>query len=116
MPLPAHSDGGRTVWVLAFPGMLRQWLLQAVLSHPRRARVVWASPAAVWAEELADRAARRRIRRRRLWPSEAAPLLAWTAEVLRSGWLQPLPADLMPLLRPSRSRSAAHRHLFHPEG
>jgi hypothetical protein len=91
------------VWVLAFPGMLRQRLLQAVLSRPRRARVVWASPAAVWAEELADRAARRRIRRCRLWPSEAAPLLAWTAEVLRSGWLQPLPADLMPLLRPSRS-------------
>jgi hypothetical protein len=48
-------------------------------------------PAAVWAEELADRAARRRIRRCRLWPSEAAPLLAWTAEVLRSGRLKPLP-------------------------
>jgi hypothetical protein len=31
------------VWILAFPGMLHQRLLQAVLSRPRRARVVWAS-------------------------------------------------------------------------
>jgi hypothetical protein len=128
-PLPRSSVGGGgpagLLWVGRIPPTERPWGIRARAyavacafrwwphglgpGLPGDAAPVAAAgrpeppPAAVWAEELADRTARRRIRRCRLWPSEAAPLLAWTAEVLRSGRLQPLPADLMPLLKPSRS-------------
>mgnify|MGYP000278611412 CR=1 FL=1 len=95
--------GGIPVWILTFPGMLHRRPLQVVMSHPRRVRVVWAFPAAVWAEELADPPTRRRVSRCRVWPLEIAPLLEWGAEALRSGWSRSLPESLQPFLKASRS-------------